>query len=485
MHNDGNIMKLSKFILLLSSLLAHMQSNGSQPLTDVLLIINYNHPHYSTIPFFKEIYGPYFPNIIFTGSQPHPEIEYCEHREGFYCYKSLVQIVQKYPNFAGYLFVHDDCVINPWNFARFNKSKIWSCAPQGPAKLAPDGIKNWNWWDMPIGYQAIKNVYDKLNAQHKTILIKNCGENAVMWGYADIVYLPSRFNKDIIELCSLMAQEQSFLEIAIPTLCSCLDEKTNWEYFNGINLSGDRQSTKDKYAKNIDFLHSVKLSSPDLQHFIRTHFKEQAQAAPVQAPQKVTQSQEETPDSCNAKSKMFVADPKNSLHKQCVSSCANVGQAKSGAFGTNNYFISLDQKQCLFPCDPGQKPISQNGKNCVYPCDPAKDINWNESWKCMFSPTPIETPETCAAKSKFYMSDMNNTLYGQCVPSCLNIGLSNMGVFRTNNYFISFNGKSCVSYCNPGEIISYNGYVENVPGYLEWQCMPVQHAISKIIPQAK
>jgi hypothetical protein len=36
---------------------------------NTLLIINFNHPFYNSIPFLEQIYGKEFPNIVFYGEQ--------------------------------------------------------------------------------------------------------------------------------------------------------------------------------------------------------------------------------------------------------------------------------------------------------------------------------------------------------------------------------------------------------------------------------
>ena len=92
---------------------------------DILLIINHNHPHYDQIDIINEIYAPYFPHIIFYGPQHDSRVEYCDHCRGWYSYKSIAQAIKKYPGYHGYLWVHDDAIINPWNFERFHNDTIW------------------------------------------------------------------------------------------------------------------------------------------------------------------------------------------------------------------------------------------------------------------------------------------------------------------------------------------------------------------------
>ena len=80
---------------------------------DVLLVINYNWPHYQTIDFIKSLYGDYFPNMVFYGPIGSNEVIQCSHNHGAYSYLAIVDAMERYPHFSGYLYVHDDCLILP------------------------------------------------------------------------------------------------------------------------------------------------------------------------------------------------------------------------------------------------------------------------------------------------------------------------------------------------------------------------------------
>ena len=82
---------------------------------DILLIINYNHLHYESIDFLKNFYSPYFPHIVIYGPSLD-EIDFCDHDTALFSYKTIAHAMHKYPGYAGYLFIHDDVMMNPKNF---------------------------------------------------------------------------------------------------------------------------------------------------------------------------------------------------------------------------------------------------------------------------------------------------------------------------------------------------------------------------------
>lgn len=266
--------KILFFLLFIFTTITHGYGDFASFGQDILLIINYSHPYYDSITFFKELYGEFFPNIVFYGPPPrHPEVGLCIQDKGFYSYRSLTAAMLKYPEYRGYLWVHDDCIINFWNFLRFNKNRLWLTKfwRYGNLSQENDGLQEY-------GYNAIQRSYYHLNEKQKAILIKNCGENIIPVGYSDIVYIPARYREDAIELLSLFSYEKVFLGIAIPTTCACLSNEDQWMYIKGRALwdqdRNDLKKIEAEYHSKYDFFHPIKLSDEACRDFVRRKFKE-------------------------------------------------------------------------------------------------------------------------------------------------------------------------------------------------------------------
>jgi hypothetical protein len=238
---------------------------------DILLIINYNHPYYSSIPVLQELYSPWFPNIVFYGPRQHPGVHTCQHHEGWFAYTGITDAMQRYPGFNGYLQVHDDCIINCWNFTRFNKDKIWFVGAPMKASLVPN-LGNWLWWKKDVGYPAAQNLFNMLPVQYKKKLDENFGPNSISWGYSDIVYFPASYTEDVVYLSTLCRKVNLFLEIALPTICACLTKKESIESINGVALWENKHLITAKYTKNIDYVHPLKLSQKENIVFIKKQY---------------------------------------------------------------------------------------------------------------------------------------------------------------------------------------------------------------------
>jgi hypothetical protein len=233
---------------------------------DVLLIINFNHPHYDNIEFLEKIYSPYFKNIVFYGEQLHPKVNVVAHNLGWYVHRAIRDAMQRWPNYKGYICCQDDCFMNFWNFPRLDKNKIWF---HEFWKASLDSQTHWwSWWSYPCGYTASLQAYKKLPKSAIKTLSKNCNPRTFAFSWSDFVYIPKKYRKDFIRLSKCFDAPEVFIEIAIPTLLLCLDNNASMEklnpYWGGTVSSIDLQTYKEDY----DWVHPIKLSSQDNREFI-------------------------------------------------------------------------------------------------------------------------------------------------------------------------------------------------------------------------
>jgi hypothetical protein len=253
---------------------------SEQPATnfghDILLIINYNHAYYESVELLKKIYKPYFGHIIFYGPQASNDVEYSDHFMGWFSYKIIAHAMQKYPQYSGYLYIHDDLIINPKNFERFDKSKFWINPPKKVnLDLGMDAVHDWPWWQHQVGYPAMKQVYDNMTQEDRDLLEKNIGAHTVSISYTDIAYIPALYTQQFIKLSNLCDQYKLFLEIALPTICTGLGGPGQLELIKGTTLwyDGSRNNPCDYLNQSTDYVHPIKLSNPAYREFVARYFE--------------------------------------------------------------------------------------------------------------------------------------------------------------------------------------------------------------------
>lgn len=235
--------------------------------SDILLIINFNRPFYNNIEFLKEIYAPYFPNIVFYGEGGFPDVNKINHNLGWYVHRAMKDAMVKWPKYKGYICCQDDCFMNFWNFARLDKNKIWLHSYWIQSLNGEN--KNWPWWNMPCGQAAMMQAYKKLPPKNSAILEKNCGSEASAYTWADFFYVPDKYREEFINLSQCFDNPNVFIEIAIPTLILSLEEYDKIEHLNPYWGGTIKSIPLETYDTQFDWVHPIKFSSEANRQFIR------------------------------------------------------------------------------------------------------------------------------------------------------------------------------------------------------------------------
>lgn len=285
-------MKLIKYLLIL--FLCIFGSIQCTDLKKILLIINYNHAHYESIDLLKKIYSPYFGNVVFYGPKAHPHINLCEHNRGYFSYMAIADAMEKYPNFEGYLFLMDDCILNPWLLNGLDSSKIWfgdipfitqnngkqinNRGTPIKMKLGKKAITHWAWWQTEWGYEPMKSAFKKIPHAQKKVLEKNWGKGTVAASFSDLAYIPAHYKEIFIKLALIFAKRKAFLETALPTMLSCLASKNNWHWLQGTGtFYPAAEQSQEYFNPHVHFNHPIKLSYEKNRTFIENYFEQHKQ----------------------------------------------------------------------------------------------------------------------------------------------------------------------------------------------------------------
>lgn len=238
---------------------------------DLLVIVNFNHPYYVNVPFLKEIYKD-FPHLVFYGDDtninPPLEIIRCNQEKGYFAYRVVLDAIQRFPGYNGYLFLMDDLLINPWNLKTKDKNKVWLTALGGrDLRLVALNVMNslrTDWWfgNERVGLKACRKAWLELPEEYRNRLVFRLGQDGAFacW-YGDIFYLPKRLVNDFLRVFTVMSNNEVFLELAIPTGFCAIEDFHNWEWLSIEFLQRARRTRwRDFYNKSIDGLHPVKFA---------------------------------------------------------------------------------------------------------------------------------------------------------------------------------------------------------------------------------
>ena len=239
----------------------------------------------------EEMYKPYFANIVFYGPEEYPGVHQLSHYRGYFSYLCISDAMNRYPDFDGYFFLHDDFIFNAWLLKTFDHSKIfvpeflWLYESKGNPIDITRGSKalpEWCWWNSIWGCVPTTKAYKEIPEFYKAILANNWGKNRVVMACSDFVYIPAKYSNEFIELATIFGKYKTFLEIALPTIVGCLSSKKDWVWLKVHGTSTGTDATYHAAYKNFNldsyFNHPVKLSRESNRIFVKKLFAEMLNA---------------------------------------------------------------------------------------------------------------------------------------------------------------------------------------------------------------
>ncbi|GJJ75665.1 hypothetical protein EMPS_08023 [Entomortierella parvispora] len=245
---------------------------------DILLVVNFNHPTYAAIKPFLFMYGPYFPNIKFYGPKVPAELKDTvtenPYDEGATGYRSLVDAMEKYPDYKGYLYTNDDTVLNVFQIATFDQDKVWKEVPSLEYAIhdlskprpevwhlnAPPGYGLFM-WDKPETGKMYADPTSLTEEQLKRIAAFTKVDGPVdVQSYADAVYVPRRIAVELTDVLKRFLKHNVFLELGVGLALIAVEPTENWESWKETYLWFGRDKWHDFMVPGVGMIHPVKVS---------------------------------------------------------------------------------------------------------------------------------------------------------------------------------------------------------------------------------
>ena len=225
-----------------------------QNLKQVLVAINYNFPHYSSIPILKTMYETIFGKVVFCGNMEYDGVIKINERHGYVGYECVATAIRMFPQFTGYFHINDDVIVNWWNYLQMDLSKIWigSRINYNNGHVFGDHkLPDWHWWRTEnaagLCEVAFKKIVNLSNTKEGIqldlpIYLKRYFSNTnnrklCVHSWSDVFYIPKEFSKTYARLSQIYKDNNVFLEVAVPGILSFFLNKTNHINLNGIFLS--------------------------------------------------------------------------------------------------------------------------------------------------------------------------------------------------------------------------------------------------------
>jgi hypothetical protein len=192
--------------------------------------------------------------------------------------------IANFPEYSGYIFLNDDCIMNAWNFFGKDKDKVWVQPHHSIVEAGSATPASWCWVKSQYGRAAYKRALAEMQLDSRERLKASFGkEDAILCGPADLFYLPAKLKKRFLSLFNIYSRHNVFTEMAVPTGLHAIAEQSQITVLNTINDTrfimpfGSRSvrfdlKAKIFYNKNLLLYHPLKLSNQNNRKMVKDCF---------------------------------------------------------------------------------------------------------------------------------------------------------------------------------------------------------------------
>ncbi len=259
---------------------------------NILLLVVFNNPTYESIPVVETLYRPFFPHILYCGpGMPDLNIptlqqlkllqfSFCPykptpgvHLRGSFNYECVVNAINMHYHVEGILFVADDLLLAPSKIKDLQTNATWYVPVWDTINddVRDPIVVQWGFYRYR---PELMRLWDRIERdQNGSLILHECYNRLVSLngdryrlngGFADLYYVPQRIAEEFSYLSSIFLEQNTFLEIAVPTIFQCLDGLANVQVLDGEyrNENGGAPWLKfvDPKFQRRSYLHRTKWS---------------------------------------------------------------------------------------------------------------------------------------------------------------------------------------------------------------------------------
>ncbi|KAG6427077.1 hypothetical protein SASPL_111317 [Salvia splendens] len=194
---------------------------------NVVLVMFCSGPVERTALEWRLLYGRIFKTVIILSKEKNTDLA-VEEGQLDYVYKYLPKVFDRYSSADGFLFLHDDTILNYWNLLQADKSKLWITNKVSKSWTTVSVSGNSDWFvkqaDMVKKVVAAMPAHLQVNYKdsvkdHKDLVICN----------SEVFYIPRRFVADFTDLVYLVDEMDVHHKVAIPMFFSAMDTPENFD----------------------------------------------------------------------------------------------------------------------------------------------------------------------------------------------------------------------------------------------------------------
>lgn len=213
---------------------------------NVVLVMFCSGPVERTALEWRLLYGRIFKTVIIISGEKNTDLA-VEEGQLDYVYKCLPRFFDRYSSADGFLFLHDDTILNYWNLLQADMSKLWITNKVSKSWTTVSVAGNSDWFvkqadlvkqvvaTMPAHFQV--NYKDSVK-DHQNLVICN----------SEVFYVPRHFVADFTDLVNLVGDLDIHHKVAIPMFFLAMDSPQNFDsVLNSMKYKQKLQSNSTSF----------------------------------------------------------------------------------------------------------------------------------------------------------------------------------------------------------------------------------------------
>ncbi|PIN08426.1 hypothetical protein CDL12_18994 [Handroanthus impetiginosus] len=193
---------------------------------DIVLIMFVSGPVQQTALEWRLLYGRIFKTVVILSTQADADLAVEEGRLD-QIYKYLPKILNRFNNTKGFLFLHDNTILNYWSLVQADKSKLW-IANKVPTSRPVVDRKDSTWFAKQA--EMVNKVVSTMPA-HLQINYKESSPNEQTLALcgSEVFYVPEHLVSDFVDLVELVGDFEIHHKIAVPMFFMAMDLPQNFD----------------------------------------------------------------------------------------------------------------------------------------------------------------------------------------------------------------------------------------------------------------
>ncbi|KAL8128671.1 hypothetical protein V2J09_017826 [Rumex salicifolius] len=194
---------------------------------NVVLVMFCSGPAERTALEWRLLYGRIFKTVIILSEHKNKDLAVHQgHLD--YIYKKLPIVMKRYSSADGFLFLHDNTVLNYWNLVQADKTKLWITDKVSKSWSTVSTKENKDWFQKQA--KMVKKVVSMMPA-HFQINYKETvkSEHDVIISNSEVFYIPRRFVSGFVDLVNMVGDVEMHHKVATPLIFLSMDSPRNFD----------------------------------------------------------------------------------------------------------------------------------------------------------------------------------------------------------------------------------------------------------------